>query len=65
MSLLALLLALVLERGMTHLLHLREPRWLDRYLDWTARRLGIGEMVFGVIYVVTISVSISPSHFPP
>jgi membrane protein required for beta-lactamase induction len=42
MSLLALLLALVFERGLTHLFHLREPRWLDRYFDWVARRLGGG-----------------------
>ena len=42
MSLLALLLALVLERGLTHLFHLREPRWLDRYFDWAARALGGG-----------------------
>jgi membrane protein required for beta-lactamase induction len=40
MSLLALLLALVLERGLTHLFQLREPRWLDHYFDWAARRLG-------------------------
>lgn len=40
MSLLALLLALVLERGLTHLFQLREPRWLDRYFDWVARRFG-------------------------
>lgn len=33
MSLLALLFALVCERGLTHLLHLRELRWLDRYFD--------------------------------
>jgi membrane protein required for beta-lactamase induction len=39
-SLLALLLALVVERGLTHLFHLREPRWLDRYFDWAARGLG-------------------------
>ena len=37
MSLLALLLALIVERGLTHLFHLREPRWLDRYFDWAAR----------------------------
>ena len=37
MSLLALLFALACERGLTHLLHLREPRWLDRYFDWAAR----------------------------
>ena len=42
MSLLALLLALVFERGLTHLFHLREPRWLDRYFDWVARQLGGG-----------------------
>ena len=40
MSLLALLLALVCERGLTHLFHLREPRWLDRYGDWVTRRMG-------------------------
>jgi AmpE protein len=40
MSLFALLLALVCERGLTHLFHLREPRWLDRYCDWIARRIG-------------------------
>jgi membrane protein required for beta-lactamase induction len=40
MSLVALLLALVIERGVTHLLHLREPRWLDRYFDWAARVFG-------------------------
>ncbi|MCX7053969.1 MAG: regulatory signaling modulator protein AmpE [Proteobacteria bacterium] len=33
MSLLALLFALVCERGLTHLLHLREWRWLDPYFD--------------------------------
>jgi membrane protein required for beta-lactamase induction len=42
MSLLALLLALIVERGLTHLFHLREPRWLDRYFDWAARVLGRG-----------------------
>ena len=40
MSLLALLLALLAERGLTHLFHLRELRWLDRYYDAAARRLG-------------------------
>jgi len=40
MSLLALLLALAVERGLTHLFRLREPRWLDRYFDWAARALG-------------------------
>jgi membrane protein required for beta-lactamase induction len=40
MSLLALLLALACERGLTHLFHLREPRWLDRYCDWASRVFG-------------------------
>ena len=39
MSLLALLFALVCERGLTQLLHLREWRWLDRYFDWADRAL--------------------------
>jgi hypothetical protein len=38
MSLVALLLAFVLERGLTVALSLREPRWLDRYCDWAAGR---------------------------
>ena len=42
MNLLALLLALALERGLTQFFHLRESRWLDRYYDWIARRLGAG-----------------------
>jgi len=36
-SVLALLLALLIERGLTHLFHLRELRWLDGYFDWAAR----------------------------
>jgi membrane protein required for beta-lactamase induction len=36
-SVLALLLALLLERGLTRLFRLREPRWLDGYFDWAAR----------------------------
>jgi hypothetical protein len=38
MSLLALLLALACERGLTHLFHLRELRWLDPYADRAAAR---------------------------
>lgn len=34
MNLLALILGLIIERVVTHLLHLREPRWMDRYFDW-------------------------------
>jgi membrane protein required for beta-lactamase induction len=40
MNLVALLFALVCERGMTHLLHLREWRWLDPYFDYADRALG-------------------------
>lgn len=40
MTLLALLFALACERGLTHLLHLREWRWLDRCFDATDRLLG-------------------------
>jgi AmpE protein len=40
MSLLALLFALVCERSLTHLLHLRELRWLDPYFDFADRALG-------------------------
>lgn len=38
MTLLALLLGLLLERAATELLHLREPRWFDGYLDWALLR---------------------------
>ena len=40
MSLVALLFALLCERGLTHLLELREARWLDAYFDFADRRLG-------------------------
>lgn len=40
MSLLALLFALISERGLTHLLHLRELRWLDPLFDTADRALG-------------------------
>ncbi len=42
MSVLALLLALLLERGLTQLFHLRELRWLDGYFDRAARVFGGG-----------------------
>jgi len=42
MNLLALLLGLALERLLTSLLHLREPRWFDRYFDWGLRHFGGG-----------------------
>ncbi len=39
MILIALILALVTEHVLTAVLHLREPRWLDRYCDWAERLL--------------------------
>jgi len=58
MSLLALLLALALERGLTQLFHLREPRWLDHYCDWAARAFGRegGAMVPGALVAVALPV---------
>jgi len=58
MSLLALLLALACERGLTHLFHLREPRWLDRYCDWASRVFGRegGATVPGALVAVALPV---------
>lgn len=57
MSLLALLLALIVERGLTHLFHLREPRWLDRYFDWAAHALGrsSGEVRIAAAVLVVVA----------
>lgn len=54
MSLFALLLALACERGLTQLFRLREPRWLDRYCDWVARRFGVraGSVPIALLAVV-------------
>jgi AmpE protein len=41
MTLLALFLGLIIERLVTHLLHLREPRWLDGYFDWGFRHFQV------------------------
>ncbi|NJD32022.1 MAG: regulatory signaling modulator protein AmpE [Gammaproteobacteria bacterium] len=49
MSLIALLLALVIERGLTEALGLREPRWLDRYCDWAGRKAGVRSGGSGVL----------------
>jgi AmpE protein len=38
MNLIALILALVIERLTTRWLHLREPHWFDRYFEWSLRR---------------------------
>lgn len=39
MNLIALVLGLVLERLLTHWLHLREPHWFDGYFDWAMQHL--------------------------
>ena len=61
MSLLALLFALVCERGLTHLLHLREWRWLDPYFDWADRALAgrTGVLVF-VAAIALLAVPVLP-----
>ena len=40
MNLIALLVALALERLATHWLHLREPHWFARYFEWALGRFG-------------------------
>lgn len=57
MSLLALLFALVCERGLTHLLHLREWRWLDPCFDAVDRLLG-GRSGPGVLLVAILLVAV-------
>ena len=58
MSLLALLFALACERGLTHLFHLREPRWLDRYCD-AAGRLVAGRRG-ALVYVAAFAIVAIP-----
>jgi len=59
-SLLALLLALALERGLTQLFHLREPRWLDRYGDWLAHRFGAGSAARLPVAIAAVAVPVLP-----
>ena len=58
MSLLALLFALVCERGLTHLLHLREWRWLDPYFDAADRALG--GRTGAVVLLVAVALVVLP-----
>jgi membrane protein required for beta-lactamase induction len=53
-SVLALLLALLLERGLTHLFHLREPRWLDGYFDRAASALAGRPRSMAVVGVAVV-----------
>lgn len=53
MTLLALLLGLAVERLITQLLHLREPRWFDRYFEWglahVAGRSGLAVILLALV----------------
>ena len=61
MSLFALLLALVCERGLTQLFRLREPRWLDRYCDWVGRRLaGLGGATLTIVVALFVLLPVVP-----
>jgi AmpE protein len=60
-SVLALLLALALERGLTHLFHLREPRWLDGYFDRVARAVaGSPRGLAAVAAVLALALPVLP-----
>ena len=52
MTLLALFLGLIIERLVTRLLHLREPRWLDGYFDWGFRHFQIPSQPGGKPFTV-------------
>jgi AmpE protein len=56
MNLIALLVALIIERLTTHWLHLREPHWFDDYFDWALRHFGNlrGARVVWIVLVFTL-----------
>ncbi len=58
MNLIALVLGLVVERLLTNLLHLREPRWFDAYFDWGLKRLG--GIKGPVAYLMAILIGLIP-----
>lgn len=71
MNLLALIFGLLIERLITQVLHLREPRWMDRYFDWGLVKVGRLKVWQGslaaaalialpVLPVLLISVAIKP-----
>ena len=61
MTLLALLFALLCERGLTHLMHLREWRWLDPLFDATDRALGARRgLLVGLVAVLLIALPVLP-----
>jgi AmpE protein len=55
-NLVALIVALALERIATHWLHLREPRWFAGYFEWSLRRFGSlrGARVVSVALICTL-----------
>ena len=61
MNLLALFLALGLERAVTQLFHLREPRWFDSYIDWTlARFRGLSGAALILVTVLLVVLPVIP-----
>jgi len=59
MKLIALILGLIIERAVTHLLHLRELHWLDAYFDYgqaQARKLPTTLVPLGSFVVLLIPV---------
>ncbi len=71
MSLIAVIFALICERGVTHLLRLRELRWLDPIFDHADRALGgrtglaaIATAVF-LLAVLTVPVAIASQMLGP
>ena len=61
MNLIALFLALMLERTATRLFHLRELRWLDPYFDWGFGKLvKLGGVAAIVVVIVLILLPVLP-----
>lgn len=61
MNLLALALGLFIERFLTHLFHLREARWLDRYFDFSLRLIrGRRGLLAHIIAVLTVALPVMP-----
>lgn len=56
MNLIALILALILERLGTRWLHLREPHWFDGYFEWSLRKVatlrGVRVVVIAFLFTV-------------
>ncbi|MFO1376477.1 MAG: regulatory signaling modulator protein AmpE [Steroidobacteraceae bacterium] len=47
MTLIAVVIALVVERSLSHVLHWREPHWFDRYYPWAEERFIVGRGLAG------------------